>query len=367
MFKAAVISDLHFTTNKKASSVLVPGMAFAEEIADAILREVTALGPDVLIMTGDNTNSGAEADVKALADKLGCLQDTGTALAIIPGNHDFDRSDHALFEQMYFPMIACSERDAASLSYTMCFGDVVLLAMDDNAVHPGGRGEFSPATMRWLEQMLIRYKDKKVIFLSHHTVMAGGETASLRSLRIQNRELASLLEKYGVRLAFTGHLHSQILEEENGLYEMSNGMPLSGAHNLGILEIEGQDLSYHVEPVDFTVYGKRNLAGRLAGKEEEGAAYRRSMLEKLLNRLDLSESQRRDILELMIDFLSFYEQGTIAEHMEEIRTNPVFQTMIDALWDHHYGPWMKKVAESPQRSAVSLQFSYREQTSGHNR
>ena len=56
--KAMIISDLHYTEYKEVDPVLVPGIALAGEITDTIAAEVIDRHPDVLIMTGDNTNSG---------------------------------------------------------------------------------------------------------------------------------------------------------------------------------------------------------------------------------------------------------------------------------------------------------------------
>ena len=141
IFTAVVISDLHYTTDPNANNVLVSGMALVDDITDAIIEEVIDRRPDAFILTGDNTNGGAEADVTALAGKLDRIRQAGIAVVMTTGNHDFNQTDAAFYEEQYFPLLPCVDRDAYSLSYTAVFGEVVLFAMDDNAVDPGGIGQ----------------------------------------------------------------------------------------------------------------------------------------------------------------------------------------------------------------------------------
>ena len=42
----------------------LPGMAYADEITQALIDQVISMKPDVFILTGDNTNSGARRTVR---------------------------------------------------------------------------------------------------------------------------------------------------------------------------------------------------------------------------------------------------------------------------------------------------------------
>ena len=205
--KAMIISDLHYTEYKEVDPVLVPGIALAGEITDTLAAEVIDRHPDVLIMTGDNTNSGYIRDVAGLIPKLRKIKENGIPIIITTGNHDFDLMDAGEFEKAYFELLEPVDRDPASLSYTAIVKDVVFLAMDDNAAESGVGGEFSPETMRWISEMLAKYSGRPIIFLSHHNVLYGyGEEGSSSHL-INNPELPKLLSDGGVKLALTGHMH----------------------------------------------------------------------------------------------------------------------------------------------------------------
>ena len=253
--KAMIISDLHYTEYKEVDPVLVPGIALAGEITDTIAAEVIDRHPDVLIMTGDNTNSGYIRDVAGLVPKLQKIKENGIPIIITTGNHDFDLMDSGEFEKAYFELLDPVDRDPASLSYTAIVKDVVFLAMDDNAVESGVGGEFSPETMRWISEMLAKYSGRPVIFLSHHNVLYGyGEEGSSSHL-INNPELPKLLSDGGVRLALTGHMHFPYVTEMDGMWEILSGMPFSGKHLLGNLAVGADRLVYYAEPIDFAAYG----------------------------------------------------------------------------------------------------------------
>lgn len=357
-FHAMVISDLHFTTNKNASDVIISGMGYAEEITDIILAEVMAASPDVFIMTGDNTNGGGPDDVKALVSKLKKVKDAGIRLVITTGNHDFNNMTPEDYEKAYFGLIDADERDENSLSYVVDTGDVVLLAMDDQAVEPGGGGYFSRPTMDWLRDMLKKYRERRIILLSHHSILLGTGSSDSANYQIQNVDLAGLLEHYGVRLVITGHFHAQIILEENGMHEIVSGMPLGGSHLMGTLKIDGDHLSYRAAPIDFDAYGASDMAAILREKDVRNAELEKETFRAVVAKSGLPEATQEKILDLVVRFLTYYTDGTLGDHLEEVKNDPVCDDMIEALWDYNYGPWMKSVLDNPPLSATELEFDF---------
>ena len=356
-FTAVVTSDLHYTANKNVSNIIVPGMAFVDEITDAIIEMVLDQKPDALILTGDNTNGGSKTDAVILAEKLKRVKDAGIQVVITTGNHDFNQSSPEDFEKIYYGLPEMTDRDAYSLSYTTLAGDAVLLAMDDSAVDPGGRGEFSPSTMAWLEEMLDKYAEHPVLFLSHHNVLIGKESENSESYHIQNKELPALLQSRHVSLALTGHLHSQMIARENGLYEIVSAMPLAGSHMTGFLEISGNSLHYETRDLDFRKYGSGDLADALSRIENENSLAMRESFIRTLEASDYSAEEKEDILELIFRFLSYYSRGDFGDHVEEIRQDPSYEKMIDALWNYNYGPWMKAMVDNPPLNACRLDLT----------
>jgi len=410
---AVIVSDLHYTQIQGLDHSLVPGIALAQEITDAILEEVLDRHPDVLIMTGDNTNTGDPADVSALVKKLQRLRDAGIGIILITGNHDFDLMDAAAFESAYFGLLDPVDRDPASLSYTSIVKDVVFLAMDDNAVRPGGQGEFSAKTMKWLEDMLDKYRGRKIIFLSHHNVQYGYGEEDTSFHLIQNPELPSLLRDKGVCLAFTGHMHFQYIMEKDGLWEVLSGMPFSGGHFIGNLAVSRGRALYYADPVDFASYGKmvetasagadtdtgdadtgqkntgntdigdtntgntttgnvdtwqKNVGNKITLQEElerldqENAASMEQIFTAILEREGVHGVRRKKTVDLISKYMLYYADGTLAEHTEELRKDPACKGMIRALWDYNYGPWMKEMIETTTHSARELEVVFPSQS-----
>ena len=354
--KAMIISDLHYTEYKEADPLLVPGIAVAEEITDAVTAEVIDRHPDVLIMTGDNTNSGYSGDVAALVAKLQKIKEAGISVILITGNHDYDLMEASEIEKAYFGLLDPVDRDPASLSYTAIVKDVVFLAMDDNAVSPGGQGEFSPETMQWISDILAKYKGHQVVFLSHHNVLYGyGEEDSTSHL-IQNPELSDLLREGGVKLAMTGHMHFPYITQEDGLWEILSGMPFSGEHLIGNLEIGEDRIAYYAEPIDFETYGS-DVREELERLDVESAAYMEEILSGLLEKEGVYGAKKKKVLKLIEKFLLCYSGGTLAEHAQEIREDPSYDLMIKGLWNYNYGPWMKAMIETTRYSGRELEIT----------
>ena len=370
--KAMVISDLHYTEYKEVDPMIVPGIAVAEEFTDAIVAEVIDRHLDVLIMTGDNTNSGYSRDVAGLTAKLQKVRDAGVQIVLTTGNHDMDLMGAEEFEEAYFGLLDPVDRDPASLSYTAIVKDVVFLAMDDNAVNPGGQGEFSSGTMRWLAEMLSKYSSRQIIFLSHHNVLYGyGDRSSASNLiqspsaseqpetseQLELPELPDLLRESGVKLAMTGHMHFPYVTEEDGLWEILSGMPFSGRHLIGRLAVGSGRAVYFAEPVDFEVYGGA-VREELARLDRESAAYMSRVFAELLAKEGLWGPRKKRVLKLIERYLQYYGEGTLAEHAQELRDDRDCEAMIKALWNYNYGPWMQAMLETTEYSGRELEVEW---------
>ena len=64
------------------------------------------------------------------------------------------------------------------------------------------------------------------------------------------------------------------------------------------------------------------------------------------------------MLDLILRFFSYFEEGTMSDHAEEILSDPAYPRMIEVLWDYNYGPWMKDAAENAGHSSVTLELSW---------
>ena len=352
-----VLSDLHYTEKKDQDHTLVPGIAEADRITDALIAEVIDRHPDVLIMTGDHTNTGYAEDVSALVSKLQKIRDSGINIIMTTGNHDFDLMDAAEYEDFYFTLLDPVDRDPASLSYTAIIKDVVFLAMDDHDEEIDWQGSFSPETLRWLSSMLDKYKDHTVIFLSHHNVLYGFEEEHPENHLIQNPELPQLLRKGGVKLAMTGHMHFQYITQQDGLWEVLSGMPFSGSHLIGNLAVGKNKIIYYAEPANLALYD-RSVKEDLDRLDQESSEYMNQIFSEVLTSEGLKAYKKKRVMNLINWYLYYYDAGTLADHKEEFTEDPSYNRMIKALWNHNYGPWMKAMIETTQYNARKLEITW---------
>ncbi len=244
--KIAVITDIHFLDKQLAGegkALLAYEQATGRnvddlhDVLDVVLGDLQEEMPDLLLVTGDISNHGEKQSHLGFIEKLRPLQDRGTRILVIPGNHDINvpdakayRGDKATptetvskeeFEKLYDPFgyADALRRDTASLSYLAGISESVwLLCLDTNryAEHTttsitGGR--ILPGTMEWALDIL-REAEKKgitVLGMMHHGLVEHMpyQAAFFPQYLIDEWERnADLLADAGLKVVFTGHFHA---------------------------------------------------------------------------------------------------------------------------------------------------------------
>ncbi|MBR1814090.1 MAG: metallophosphoesterase [Lachnospiraceae bacterium] len=347
IFTAIITSDLHFTS--KGDGIIYPMTALTVELAETIANEIIDRHPDVFIMTGDNTNNGFANDEQALAQILRRIHDAGIEVILTTGNHDMYRSSVSQFQAAYDGLCSKESKDAASLSYSLTVKGLRILAMDDSSLTKGDHGELPADTLIWLKSELEKAKAEQlpVLFLSHFGVLPVGEAATLSSYSIQNAKLYEMLLNADVRLCFSGHRHSQNIENQEALYQVVSGMPAAYPHLMGFLSIEDGNADYYAEPIDFEQYGASDAIKELAFSEKNSPASYRAMIETYADTSSVPEEELAAMEEVFRLFMQTYASGTMALHQEEIKAMPACEPLIELLMNSNYGKWMKTVLETP--------------------
>jgi UDP-2,3-diacylglucosamine pyrophosphatase LpxH len=209
-------------------------------IVDSLLDSIKKEPADFVIVTGDLTKDGERVGHELMASYLEQIEDSGKQVYIVPGNHDI-LNPHAVsyqgdtstpvpsvtpeqFAQIYsdFGFNQALYRDSISLSYVVePKPGLWLLALDScrykenhEKADPVTDGAFSPDTLNWIEDMLIkaRQQNKAVIVAMHHNVVEHykGEEKYFGEYIVDNYfEVEKLFSAYGVQMVFTGHYHAQ--------------------------------------------------------------------------------------------------------------------------------------------------------------
>lgn len=249
-------------------------MKYSEEIMDAFLAEAAARQPKALLLTGDLTFNGALLSHTALAAKLRDAEAAGLRILVLPGNHDLDNPNAALFSGTEFQRVPFAESadfrriyadfgfdealsvDTDSLSYVVDLNDDTrLLMLDYNTRHdPCG---ISDKSLEWVEGQLKAARDagKHILTAGHQnlfqlTVFRGGYVID------KAERLAELLRQYGVTLYLSGHLHCQHWKTEQGLTEIATSALAVSPCQYGVLTVSGDKLSYQTEETDVSAWAK---------------------------------------------------------------------------------------------------------------
>ena len=275
-YRVAVATDLHYLApslrdgGEMFQKVMAAGdgkvTETCDEITDAFLGEVLALRPEALILTGDLSYNGERESHLALAEKLAALEAAGVPVLVLPGNHDLYRACYAFlgeaaqpvpsvtaeeFREIYaaFGFDDALSLDPDSLSYAARLNDSTLVLMlDANTLHdPCG---LSDKTLDWVEGQL-RAADRaglQVLAACHqnlyqHTMFGPGYVVN------GTEKLQALLQKHGVPLFLSGHLHVQHILTEGGVTEVATSALTMGACHYALLTASEGELCYEARPV----------------------------------------------------------------------------------------------------------------------
>lgn len=241
---------------------------YTPQLADALVYRLLEQKPDYLLITGDLTLNGAPESHRDLADKLRALEDNGTQVLVLPGNHDTGGTAYTFFGEMANPIAAVEQaefdqiwadfgpdlalsRDKTSLSYICQLDpDLRLLCLDANTA--GITGSLSKETLNWAEKQLRQAKREgvRVIAACHQNLLQHNPRFTFGYLVNQHDQLLALLEKYGVQLHLSGHLHIQHTAQSGGVTEIASSSLSVGRNQYGLLTLGPDGMEYRTQALD---------------------------------------------------------------------------------------------------------------------
>ncbi|MDX2270890.1 MAG: metallophosphoesterase [Cyanobacteriota bacterium] len=249
-FRFGIISDLHIALphtvwDHPSRFHLVEVSIPALEI---VLAELAELDLDFLLLPGDLTQHGEPDNHTWLAERLHQLP---YPVYVVPGNHDIPclkNNGHSIgvndFTHYYQPF---GYQDLTQLYYTCSLlPHVRLIGLNSNQFDPQGRlfGGLDQQQLIWLENALQEASEELILVMVHHNVVEHLRGQSQhgwgRRYMIKNAsELIRILQRYGVQLVFTGHLHIQNIACRKGVYDITTGSLVSYPHPYRILRVTG--------------------------------------------------------------------------------------------------------------------------------
>lgn len=352
-FAAVIFSDLHYQEPSDVLNTVLPLASDLPQFTETLVSQILNLHPDLVVITGDDTNNGRESEMRQLTAHLRRIREAGIEIVMIPGNHDMHSNNRDIYEKVFFPLLQTDSRDEETLSYSRVFRHTRFLAMDDSSASAGNGGIYPASTVRWLEGQLkeAEKQQENIIFLSHYSVLTGLGTDRWDSYRVQADGLVQLLEKYNVRLCFTGHQHTQNILRHHQMYEVISASVLSLPCLFGILEVNDSQMEYHTRTVDFETYADPEFADTVNALSETP---QESTFTDIAAEYTDDPDKQAGILRLIRLFFDTYARGRLGLYAEEIMQDPYYTAMNASLADTNYGPWMKELIESRPLDASSL-------------
>ncbi len=231
-FRFAIASDLHIAlphtvpdhTNRfHRTELSIP-------IFEQVLDYFSQLDLDFLLIPGDLTQDGELENHAWLSARLAELP---YPVYVVPGNHDVlsreggDRTIAASDFPTYYAKFGYGD---GSTLYYHCnpLPGVTLIGLNsiffDDAGEQIHTGRLDDEQLAWLAQILNTCPDDVVMVMVHHNVvehLPGQARSSLgRRYMLENAPaLITLLQRYGVQLVFTGHLHVQDVAFVSGSHQ----------------------------------------------------------------------------------------------------------------------------------------------------
>lgn len=195
------LTDLHVCAVGVASNRVSETNMFATRA----FRKVAAMRPlpDVVLMTGDLTESGLPGEYANLAALI--RQYLTMPVYVIPGNHD--RRDNCRRELGFLPGVTS---DPDYVQYAVEDHPVRLVLLD-TVVVGAGHGELRDAQLNWLDRTLAAEPDKPTLLGMHHPPFACG-IAHMDRINLRNAEaFAAVIARHKqVQRIICGHHHRPI-------------------------------------------------------------------------------------------------------------------------------------------------------------
>ncbi len=344
---------------------------YIDQITDAFVSEVKEKRPDVLLLGGDVTFNGEKQSHIDFAAKLKEIEKNGTDVLIIPGNHDIDypfsyryegdnyyltdRITKEDWEDIYgdFGLKEAYSRDTDSLSYFYKVNNkVTVLALDSgNIFYP----YFSDETLRWIEEELEKIEEGvTVISLSHQSLADHFTGTSFRNeyTVLNGQRAVDILNKYGVKLNLSGHIHRQdVYRDEGGLTDIATGSMAVLDNPYGEIICTDDMIKYARKSTDVEEWAARNgvtdenlLNFTQYSRDFFTGSTKAKFLGRFMQSGDVSQEDREAAAEYIAAFNAAYFSGNLYSEYEEIKKLPGYDVLHspDGIYGGEYNNFIEE-------------------------
>lgn len=408
-----VATDTHYLDKKlqdggQAFQSYVAGgdgkmLPYSDEIAEAFIYDIEQKKPEFIILSGDLTNNGERSSHQRLTEKLKRIEDLGTSVYVIPGNHDINNpwarsfsGDKQLltdsitdkeFIQMYedFGYNEAVLRDKESLSYIVkAAPNLYLLMIDSSQYHnnqkygfPQTDGRIATSTLSWIDKAvkLAANEQASVITVMHHNLLSH-TSMSVSGFKLNNsQEAIKSFRNNGLNLILSGHIHMQDIRVDPAddyhrsdssnplpIYDIATSAMAVNPHQYGAMIFDPATRSVNYQTASLNVEGwaqangitDQNLIHFKAYAENAFAinSYNKAM--DSLKESPYTEAEKKSMAEVMAKLNIRYFAGLAGGLSEDIKAMPGYK-LWEGMQEGFLGEYIQSMAEDKALSNVSLE------------
>lgn len=224
--KFVQVTDTHYVLENEAAE------AWIKQLVKEINRTE---GVDFVVFTGDNIDS---PDAKSLHSFLRLVGRIRKPCYFVVGNHEVSRNAR-LDKSKYYDIVRAHNwfSPAWKANYTFKKKGFLFVVMDGaKEIIPGPNGYYRQETLDWLDKVLAKNKDRRVVILQHFPLVEPRKMNSHRTYKAEN--YLELLDKHeNVVAVISGHYHTNSEEMRNGVYHVSSPAFSDEPHYYKVIEI----------------------------------------------------------------------------------------------------------------------------------
>ena len=388
----AVATDVHYlsgrlTDHGKAFDTYVyvgdgKQLNYSEELIDAFTEQMAEEHPNVLILSGDLTNNGELESHEDLAEKLQKVEQAGTRVYVIPGNHDLlnpwarsfkgdDQYKAASVTEEQFAEIygaygydEAVSRDSSSLSYLVKPSDDLWMLMLDTSKYannaklgyPETGGELKAGTLKWVRDCgeQAEKAGARIIPVMHHNLTDHSDVVKEGFTLDNAGEVQEVFARYKMTPSLSGHIHIQnIASVENGggkLTDIVTGAQSVSPNRYGLLtyDASAHELHYEARMTDVEGWAKKSGStdeNLLSFREYSRDFFAGFGYDMAFKRLIVDETYTSEEVEAMAQTMAdvnvSYFAGTQQQDREAIMASEGYR-----LWAESGGNFTKNYVES---------------------
>ncbi len=243
-------------------------LAHIDSVMQALVWEAAIEKPELLIVSGDLTFNGEYDSMVGLAEYFKQIENNGTQVSVIPGNHDIHSGwarrfvgaemektkqvSPADFRELFaeFGYDLATHQDSESLSYVIepksnypiMMMDTNIYSETESSKSPTTEGEIKIETAAWLANYFE--ENAASIWVGHHPVLShNGSDRTGHTLQNAD-EINPLLNEQGIHTLFAGHIHAQNISSDGVTREIITGALSIFPNSVGEITLDKEGLTY---------------------------------------------------------------------------------------------------------------------------